>query len=659
MSKAGEEAKYTTKTERDAQGRAVKVTDPLLHETKYKYDGDGNLEVKTDPEGHETTYTFDADNEQTKVKEPNGTVTETGYDGAGKVTSQIDGNKNETKYVRNILEQVTEVIDPKERKTTKEYDGAGNLKALTDPAKRTTTYAYDAANRPKEVSYSSGKPETVKYEYNSDGKRTKMTDGTGTTTYKYDQLDRLTETENGHKEITKYGYDLANEQTKITYPNTKAVTREYDKAGRLEKVTDWSSNVTKFAYDADSDLKTTTYPTGTSNVDTYTYDETDAMKEVKMAKGAEILASLVYTRNKDSQVKSATSKGLPGEEKPAYEYDTNSRITKGATIPYKYDAANNPTTIGTGTYKYDKASELETGPSLTYTYNELGERTKTKPTTGPATTYGYDQASDLTSVELPKEGEKAEIKDTYTYNGDGLRTSQTINGTTTYMAWEEGVPLPLLLTDETNNYIYGPGGLPIEQISATTTLYLHHDQQGSTRLLTSSTGAKEATFTYDAYGNKTGSTGTSTAPLGYDAQYTSTDTGLIDLRARTYDPATAQFLSVDPEVETTATVYGYAANDPVNRSDPSGRCVFDRNLHPTVRYSHGYAYFQICGRNGREIGYKKVRVPRETNASGKAKFKKEIREAQTDLAAACLEDPNSVVCGGNGGPSPGSESHIP
>ena len=93
----------------------------------------------------------------------------------------------------------------------------------------------------------------------------------------------------------------------------------------------------------------------------------------------------------------------------------------------------------------------------------------------------------------------------------------------------------------------------MEQInnSTGTVLYLHHDQQGSTRLLTGSTGKTEATFTYDAYGNKTGSTGTNTTPMGYDGQYTNTDTGLIYLRAREYDPATAQFLSVDPEVEQT------------------------------------------------------------------------------------------------------------
>src|SRR5580693_2788985 len=96
--------------------------------------------------------------------------------------------------------------------------------------------------------------------------------------------------------------------------------------------------------------------------------------------------------------------------------------------------------------------------------------------------------------------------------------------------------------------MYGPSSLAIEQINNSTgaVLYLHHDQQGSTRLLTGSTGKTEATFTYGPYGELTGSTGTATTPLGYDAQYTSTDTGLIYMRARTYDPSTAQFLSVDP-----------------------------------------------------------------------------------------------------------------
>jgi RHS repeat-associated protein len=164
------------------------------------------------------------------------------------------------------------------------------------------------------------------------------------------------------------------------------------------------------------------------------------------------------------------------------------------------------------------------------------------------------------------------IEDTYAYNGDGLRTSQTISGTTTYLAWDFAEKLPLILNDATNSYIYGPDGLPIEQINNTTStvLYLHHDQQGSTRLLTSNTGTKEASFTYDAYGNKTGSTGTATTPLGYDAQYTNADTGLIYLRARSYDPATGQFISDDPQVMETQAPYAYASDNPLSIGDPTG-----------------------------------------------------------------------------------------
>ncbi len=111
-----------------------------------------------------------------------------------------------------------------------------------------------------------------------------------------------------------------------------------------------------------------------------------------------------------------------------------------------------------------------------------------------------------------------------------------------------------------------------EQItnSSGTVLYVHHDQQGSTRLLTSSTGTKEASFTYDAYGNQTGHTGTTTTPLGYDGQYTNADTGLIYLRAREYDPATSQFMSIDPADEATRAPYSYGLDNPVSQGDPTG-----------------------------------------------------------------------------------------
>lgn len=114
--------------------------------------------------------------------------------------------------------------------------------------------------------------------------------------------------------------------------------------------------------------------------------------------------------------------------------------------------------------------------------------------------------------------------------------------------------------------------MPVEQLSSGgTVIYLHHDQQGSTRLLTNSTGTVTGKCTYGVYGTPT-CEGTTTTPLGYDAQYTSPDTGLIYLRARTYDPSTAQFLSVDPFLALTWEPYSYAEDDPINKADPSGRC---------------------------------------------------------------------------------------
>ncbi|HWY89935.1 MAG TPA: DUF6531 domain-containing protein [Solirubrobacteraceae bacterium] len=572
--KAGEEEKYRTKTERDAQGRPIKVTDPLGHVTEYKYDGNGNVEKTTDANGHTTSYTYDADNERTKVEAPNKDVTELEYDGAGQVIAEIDGDKHKTKYKRNVLEEVVEIADPLGHVTGKEYDAAGNLTKLTDPAKRTTTYTYDPANRITEVSYSSGKPSTVKYEYDKDGSRTKIIDGTGTTNYTYDQLDRMTESENSHKEVVKYEYDLANDQVKITNPGGKEVTRTFDKDRRLEKVTDWLEHTTKFTYDPDSHLEATVFPSETKNEDKYAYNDGDQITEVDMLKGTETLASLAYTRDNDNQVKKTTAKGLPGEEVAEATYDEDNRVTKYGSTEYKYDAANNPTHEASSENTYNEGDELEKGTGVTYSYDELGERTKTKPSTGPATSYGYDQAGELTSVERPKEGEPPEIKDSYEYNGEGLRTSRTINGTTTYLVWDVAEALPLILGDGTSSYIYGPDGYPIEQInnSTSTVTYLHHDQQGSTRLLTGSTGKTEATLTYDAYGNLTGKTGTATTPLGYDGQYTNTDTGLIYLRARSYDPATGQFLSVDPKVEQTGVVYTYAQDNPLAGGDPTGAC---------------------------------------------------------------------------------------
>jgi RHS repeat-associated protein len=571
--------KFTTKTERDEQGWPIKVTDPLGHTTKYTYDGDGNVESETDGNGHTTEYFYNEENLPTEVKEANGNETKTEYDAEGKMTVHTDGNGHKWEYKRNALEQVTEEKNPLGKIWKKEYEKAGNLKTLEDPEKHTTEYKYDESNRLSKVKYSTGKPSEVTYEYSKDSKVTKMTDGTGTTKSTYDKLDRLTESENGAKKVVKYEYNLANEPTVITYPNKEKVTRSYDKDNRLEKVKDWKSNETTFSYNPDSELEKATFPTSPADKDKYTYNEADQLTEVEMNRETEKLATLAYERDKDGQVKKTTATGLPGAASGEDTYDNANRLTEANTHAYEYDKANNPTKIeGSGTYSYNAADELEKAPAITYAYNEDGERTEAAPTKGPAITYGYDQVGNLTSVKRTETTEKPKIEDTFTYDGNNLRQSQDINGATTNLTWDTAEGLPIVLSDETNSYIYGPENLPVEQISSSgsTILYYHHDQQGSTRLLTGTTGKTEAVFTYNPYGTLNKAEGkTEATPLLYDAQYTTnSDTGaeLIYLRARTYDPNTAEFLSVDPVLETTGEPYIYTKDNPENHSDVTGEC---------------------------------------------------------------------------------------
>jgi RHS repeat-associated protein len=132
-----------------------------------------------------------------------------------------------------------------------------------------------------------------------------------------------------------------------------------------------------------------------------------------------------------------------------------------------------------------------------------------------------------------------------------------------------------MLTDGAINYIYDDNGNPIEQIDAAgAILYYQHDQYGSTRLLTNSTGAVAASYTFNANGAMTAHTGTADTPLRWNGQYQDSDTALYYLRARYYDPSTAQFLTRDPLEQLTGSAYGYGGNDPINNSDASGLCPF-------------------------------------------------------------------------------------
>jgi RHS repeat-associated protein len=556
-------SEFETKTERDAQGRPIKVTDPLGRETKFVYDKNSNLESVTNALAQTTTYTYNANDERTKVEKANGNTTEFGYGSMGEVKSRTNGNGYTTKYEYDTLVQLTETIDPLERKSKREYDAAGNLKKTEDALGRTVAYTYDNADRLKEVNYSEASTADVTYKYDKNSNIAEMIDGTGTTTKVYDQLGRLTEVKNGKSEVVKYVYDLGNQQTEIVYPNGETVKRAFDKAGRLEKVTDWLGKETTFSYNRDSQTKAITFPAATANVDEYVYNRAGEMTQVSIKKGAEVLASMTYTRDKLGRVEKSVDTGFTEEAERNYAYDTASRLTKSNGTTFSYDAANNVTKIA-ATYTYDKADQIATASNSTFEYNKVGQRIKETPTGESAIPYAYDQAGNLISTN------SGGFESTFKYDGTGLRTTETRNASTYPMVWDSTAGIPLLLRHGQNYYIYGPDGLAISRISVGVASYHHHDQLGSTRILTDSSGAVIGTYRYGPNGALWKQTGTGTQ-MGFAGEFRmNTQKQLIYLRARTYDPVTAQFLTPDPLAALSGETYAYAAADPVNLMDPMG-----------------------------------------------------------------------------------------
>jgi len=566
-----EPAEYTTTFDVDAQGRVEKVIDPLGHIVEYGYDGNGNVDEKTDPNGNTTTYFYNAVNEPVKTEEPNGDTSEAEYNGEGQVVSQTNGNEETTSYVRNDLGQVVEEIDPLERKRSYEYDLAGNLETVVDEAGGETTYAYDGEDRVSAIDYSSPGTADVSFEYNLDGDVVEMVDGSGESVFDYDSLGRLVKAEDGHGDVVEYDYNLADEQTGITYPNGKSVTRAFDKAGRLTSVSDWLEGKTTFAYDADSNLEEVVFPAGTSRRDRFRYDAAGMVSDVSFEDGGEPLAAIEYVRDKAAQIEAVTNAGLPGAAEQEFGYDENGRLTESSAGSYDYDAAGYLVETPTVSNTFTAAGELEEGGGVAYEYSDMGERLVADPESGPSTTYAYDQAGGLTSVQRAAEGEAPAVSEEFTYDGTRLATSHSSGESTRYLTWDVSGGPPLLLAEGGASYVYGPGGLPIARIdSEETPTYYHHDQLGSTRMLSDASGEPVASFSFDPYGTLEASTGAASTPFGYVGQYTAAGSGFQYLRARFYDPATAQFLTEDPLAAVTGEPYGYGAGNPLSNVDRTG-----------------------------------------------------------------------------------------
>lgn len=317
----------------DANGRALKITDPNGLITNLTYDSRGRL-TERNVGGESTRYIYDGVGQLKTVTMPGETSATYSYtyDAAHRLTDIADNLDNRIHYTldnagnrekeeikdsaNNTVQTHSRVFDALNRlwkdiaainttqtgTTTYEYYSNGNLKNITDPSDQVTTNFYDALNRLKEVK--DPDPGIIKYEYDGLDQLIKVTDprnlvtqynrdglgnlnqqtspdtGTGTSPNTYDAAGNVKTSTDARGKLTSYEYDALNRLTKITYADGKIVDYGYDQGpsanaiGQLTNITD-PSGQTAWLYDAHGRVKQKTQTIGAKTFTLlYNYDPT-------------------------------------------------------------------------------------------------------------------------------------------------------------------------------------------------------------------------------------------------------------------------------------------------------------------------------------------------------------------------------------------------
>lgn len=151
---------------------------------------------------------------------------------------------------------------------------------------------------------------------------------------------------------------------------------------------------------------------------------------------------------------------------------------------------------------------------------------------------------------------------------------------TTHYVWDPVNDSLLMEKDGAGNTLASYTNEPVHygnlvsQRRSGATSYYHFDALGSTRLLTDSSESITDSAIYNSSGETVASSGSTTNPFGFGGAlgyYANPETGDHYVRARTYRPAIARWLSIDPlGVMAGINLYVYVDNQFIHLLDPSG-----------------------------------------------------------------------------------------
>jgi RHS repeat-associated protein len=460
----------------------------------------------------------------------------------------------------NLTEVLTTGLDGTSQKTTFDYDSLGrvlqtHVERRTSPTNATpialtTSYAYDAADRVIRVTDPLGNQAETDYDANGNPIETRyigVDPQTGVLAparvierLRYDDADRVIETEDVEGNITSFGYDAGGNRVRITDATGVSRFLEYDSRNRVVAIKDKNGHTTRNRYDQSGRLLSTTDANGKAV--SYEYDALGRTTAIRNALGHH--TTLFYDANGN----------------PTGQIDANANA----------DPSNSALVNSSGqslTRVYDELSRIvevvdALEGSTRFEYDLFGNQRKVTDAKGQVTEFVYDDLGRLTEVIDPII-ESPDKRETYEYDEVGN---------------------VIEATDRAGNTVRTTYDLLNRPVS------WHHLSSGEIE-----------TARYDAFGNLTELAGTHvTYSFGYDTRNLLTsklDSRLGRSLLYEYDPAGRATKKIDYQGEETFYQYDGTGRLVAERNaaylqvsyhyDPAGR-LLNRILSSGAKTDYKY-----------------------------------------------------------------------
>jgi RHS repeat-associated protein len=436
------------------------------------------------------------------------------------------------------------------RTYTLRYTAFGALSEVVDSARGTTRYAYDARQRLVEITYPSSasypQGSFVRFAYDRSGKLVERTTPAGTTRYGYDErgwLTTVTDVRLGSRPYV-YGRDATGFVRRVELPDGSVIERTPNRVGELESI-------------------------------------------VYRSASGQVLASFTYTRDAGGRITRALENVGGQTNDSQFDIDDRGRLVRetrnGVVTEYGYDDAGNRLTVRrngeTEAYAYDAVGRLRSAGGRTFEYNENGALVRDVRPGAAARSFGYDALERLVAYS------EGNLAASYDYDHEGIRFGVNVSDGVAAAARE-------LLVDPTRahaevleessgrSYVFGEERVAVHAGGSAT--FLQRDARDIRFAQAAGANAVSGTD-YDAFGASAGGVAR-LSPFGFTGEAHDSESGLVYLRARYYDPTIGRFISRDSYASQPA--YVYAGNDPVNFTDPTGHFQMTDQTVATIGFGH-------------------------------------------------------------------------